>query len=383
MVQPAKKRGSSKSPEATSETNLVAVSGAPDDVKVLTVDETEANKVHMELLDLRRKHEDLNFEIARCLYDISHRRLFMLIGPGYKSFKDYVEGELLFKERKAKYLAQVEWWFGEVHGSHPEMYERVKKLGWSKAKELVKVMDPDNCEEWLAIAENGTVTELRDARRAALKAAGKSARVTMPEGLEVADVSEAPALPEGKTDEATEPEEGNGGIDVNKGVDGMVEQVLDGVDDGDGDGEEDVTPKTKKTMNLTPNRKSGDGSDGKGVSPPTLDEMKTEVEENKKWKRRTFDIPPEWDDVVAEALKCAEESTEGRSTHPGNLLALICLHFCGGYSKHPSIMNGEWLATFEANTGLTLVAVDEAKGAIVYGQDNAERLSGGEENTEE
>jgi len=379
MVQPAKKRGTTKDQEAPSETNLVAVSGSPDDIKVLTVDETDANKVHMELLEYRRQHEDLNFEIARCLYDISHRRLFMLIGPGYKSFKDYVEGELLFKERKAKYLAQVEWWFGEVHGEHPEMYERVKKLGWSKAKELVKVMDPENAEEWFAIAESGTVTELRDARRAALKAAGKSARVTMPEGLEVSGVSETPALPEAEPEAEAKPDGGNG-IDVNKGVDGMVEQVLEGTE---GDDEEDVTPKTKKTMNLTANRKSGEGVDGAGVAPPTLEAMQDEQEENKKWKRRTFDIPPEWDDVVAEALKVAEEQTEGRSTHPGNLLALICLHFCGGYSKHPSIMNGEWLSAFEANTGLTLVAVDESKGAIVYGKDNAERLSGGEEETEE
>jgi len=381
MAQPAKKRGV-KEPEATMETNLVAVSGAPDDLKVLTVDETEANRVHLELLELRRRHEDLNFDIARCLYDVSHRRLFMLIGPGYKSFKDYVEGELLFKERKAKYLAQVEWWFGEVHGSHPEMYERVKKLGWSKAKELVKVMDPNNCEEWFSIAENGTVTELLHARRAALKAAGKSARVSMPDGLQVVGVGEVSALPKETPEGTDEPSEAEDGLDVSKGVDGMIEQVLDGVEDDEDSEDDEVTLKTKKTMNLTPNRKSGDGADSQGVKPPSVEDMKGEVAESKKWRRRTFDIPPEWDDVVTEALRCAEESTEGRSTHPGNLLALISLHFCGGYSKHPSIMNGEWLSAFEANTGLTLVVVDEAKGSIVYGKDNAKRLSGGEEEKE-
>lgn len=360
--------------------NLVSLSGAPEDIKVLTVDESEANKVHMDLLDLRRKHEDLNFAIAAKLYDISYRRLFVLIGPGYKSFKDYVESELLLKERRAKYLAQIEWWFGYVHGNHPEMYERVKELGWTKAKELVKVMDPDNCEEWFKIAEESTATELRNARRAALKAAGKSARVKMPEGLEISNVVETKALPPKKDDKKTS-DDGNNVINLDGSVDSIIDQVVDGMDgDNDGDGEQPV--KTMKTMNLTPNRRSEGGDDSKGVSPPTQKELDAELEESEKWDHRMFDIPPDWNEIIDEALKVAEEQTEGRSTHPGHLLALICLYYCGGYSKHPSIMNGEWLRAFEANTGLTLVAVDEARGAIVYGQDNAERLSGNGEETE-
>lgn len=93
--------------------------------------------------------------LARCLYDIYHQDIYSTYW-NFVSFEDYIDSEIQITYRKAMYLVEI---YGKAKLLNMDM-NRLEKMGWSKARELIRIVDESNVEEWMTIAENSTVKEL-------------------------------------------------------------------------------------------------------------------------------------------------------------------------------------------------------------------------------
>jgi len=76
----------------------------------------------------------------------------------FDSFESYVESELGYKARKAKYMIDIYAKFVLELGLP---MERLKALEWSKAKEVLTIIDKENSEEVLGVLEGSTFNEVR------------------------------------------------------------------------------------------------------------------------------------------------------------------------------------------------------------------------------
>ena len=92
--------------------------------------------------------------LARCLYDIYYRDAFRTWD--YSSFEDYVDSELQINYRKAMYLIEI---YNKATMLNMDL-ARLEKIGWTKARELIRIVDQTNTDEWLSIAEDSTAKEL-------------------------------------------------------------------------------------------------------------------------------------------------------------------------------------------------------------------------------
>lgn len=93
--------------------------------------------------------------LAKCLYDIYHQDVFSTYW-NYSSFEDYIDKEIQITYRKAMYLVEI---YGKAKLLNMDM-DRLERMGWSKARELIRIVDESNVEEWMDKAENSTVKEL-------------------------------------------------------------------------------------------------------------------------------------------------------------------------------------------------------------------------------
>jgi hypothetical protein len=97
---------------------------------------------------------DLNdFRIGLALSVIAREKWY----EGYESLGAFTAAKYGFQERKARYL--IETSESLVKTGIP--WEKVKHLGWTKLKELAKVLTLDNVDEWVPKAEKVTVLELQ------------------------------------------------------------------------------------------------------------------------------------------------------------------------------------------------------------------------------
>lgn len=93
--------------------------------------------------------------LAKCLYDIYHQDVFNTHW-NYTSFEHYIDNEIQIAYRKAMYLVEI---YGKAKLLNMDM-ARLERMGWSKARELIRIVDEENAEEWMSRAENCTVKEL-------------------------------------------------------------------------------------------------------------------------------------------------------------------------------------------------------------------------------
>lgn len=93
-------------------------------------------------------------KLARCLYDIYYQGAFRTWE--YNSFEDYVDSEIQINYRKAMYLVEI---YNKAVMLNMDM-QRLENIGWTKARELIKVVDLDTVDDWLEIAEDSTYKEL-------------------------------------------------------------------------------------------------------------------------------------------------------------------------------------------------------------------------------
>lgn len=81
---------------------------------------------------------------------------------GYESFSQYAEEELGLKRRKAERLRQI-WMHVEVRLEgriDRRLKARLYNLGWTKVREIVPLLTPQNFEKWVTLAEDSSYAVL-------------------------------------------------------------------------------------------------------------------------------------------------------------------------------------------------------------------------------
>jgi hypothetical protein len=116
--------------------------------------------VRDEALKARDMVETGYMKLARCLYDIYQQSLYAKWE--YVSFENYIDVELQIAYRKALYLVDV---YNMAVNFNLDTV-RLEKIGWTKTREVAKIINSENADEWLTMAENCTVKELMVAVKA-------------------------------------------------------------------------------------------------------------------------------------------------------------------------------------------------------------------------
>lgn len=111
--------------------------------------------IRQRVLELRHQVEDSYWELSQVVYGVYKESLYQ--NWGFKTWKDWVETELDFAVRKAQYLVSIQDWFGKMS---PSVQTWIHSLGWTKAKELVRVVDNNNAAEWQKRIEGKTLTQI-------------------------------------------------------------------------------------------------------------------------------------------------------------------------------------------------------------------------------
>lgn len=108
-----------------------------------------------EVMEAKNQSEAAYWRLAMGLFTVWNESAYA--EWGYANFNEYVDNELDMQRRKAQYLVAIAGWFGEQSS---EVQEWVKALGWTKARELVGVVDESNADEWRELAEESSLRDL-------------------------------------------------------------------------------------------------------------------------------------------------------------------------------------------------------------------------------
>lgn len=134
----------------------------PDDItsavkEIENLKEDAAKKMVKEL-DERIAFD--GFKLGGVLSVISAQQWF----SPYATFKEYVETEIGMKYRRAAYWIKI---YNKIIDNGIE-WAKVKHIGWTKLKELVDVLTPDNTDHWVKIASENTTLNLIELVKSAL-----------------------------------------------------------------------------------------------------------------------------------------------------------------------------------------------------------------------
>lgn len=105
------------------------------------------------------------FRLGGVLSIIQSQGWFM--EKGYQNFRGFIESECGLKYRKGMHLIEI--YNGLVESG--VSWNQVKHLGWTKLRELAKLLKPENVAEWVIRAEAMTVLQLKEYIFLASKAA--------------------------------------------------------------------------------------------------------------------------------------------------------------------------------------------------------------------
>jgi len=122
-----------------------------------------AEIVRAEIHEVNRQVEAEYLTLAQLLNEAYHREYF--IEWGFEDWRSYTEDELGVQYRKAMYFVDV-W---DVVKKLNLPTAQVEKLGWTKMKDLTRVMTEKNAKDWLEKAKKMTTREIteevRDTRK--------------------------------------------------------------------------------------------------------------------------------------------------------------------------------------------------------------------------
>lgn len=124
------------------------------------------------ILEAYQGIEDNYLALAKLLTEAVNKEFY--IKWHFEDFKQYCEKELGVKFSKASYLVRI-WNKVLLLGLPPK---RVTKIGWSKMKELVDIINEKNVEEWLEKAEKLSSRELTAEVRVIRRKTGTDRRPT-------------------------------------------------------------------------------------------------------------------------------------------------------------------------------------------------------------
>lgn len=120
------------------------------------------------ILDTKARLDNGFKEVAKLIFTVYQKSLF--VRWGFKDFKEYAEKDIGFSYRKAMYLTNIWGWYTE-HVTRQDVIDAIwDGIGWTKAKEMVGIIDDDNADEWLEKARNMNAIELADAAKKYLQA---------------------------------------------------------------------------------------------------------------------------------------------------------------------------------------------------------------------
>jgi len=120
------------------------------------------------ILDGRKRIDEQFREVAKLMFVVYQRSLFTRWG--FKNFEEYVNADLGFSYRKANYLVKIwDWYTNNV--SRDDVLDAIwNEIGWTKAKEMVGIINDENADEWLRKAREMNAIQLAESCRAYLKA---------------------------------------------------------------------------------------------------------------------------------------------------------------------------------------------------------------------
>lgn len=126
------------------------------------------DKLRTRAKELARDLEHGYMEMAKILYQVydtpvdgSPKNLPLYSKWGFASFADYAEKELGLQAKKAGSLRRI-WYRLEVElaGIPVELKDRIIRMGWTKVRELIRILTLRNADEWVGLAERSSYPEL-------------------------------------------------------------------------------------------------------------------------------------------------------------------------------------------------------------------------------
>lgn len=101
-------------------------------------------------------------ELARELYEIKKDNLFLLMtndktGANFTSMTEFIEVEVSYSGRKASYLLDIH----AKYGVELNCMDQVKHVGWTKLAELAPLVNSENLDKWIGLAEQESVKGLQ------------------------------------------------------------------------------------------------------------------------------------------------------------------------------------------------------------------------------
>jgi len=108
----------------------------------------KAFKIHQEIISLKETAASAFVLMGQRLNEIKEKNLYRFLGDGgYETFESYLASpELQFDRRKAYYLIQIYKTFCEDFKIDKE---EVSKIYWTTLRQILPVVNKENCSEWL------------------------------------------------------------------------------------------------------------------------------------------------------------------------------------------------------------------------------------------
>jgi hypothetical protein len=275
---------------------------------------------------------------------------------GYADYEKWVTEELGLHERKARALKRIhERLAVELKDMPPELHARIVALGWTKVREVVRVLTLANAAGW---ADRGEVLNYHDFRTAVGKHVDALQQAMIDRGLqdsqrtaEVQGAKDAAQLPKAKAPAAAPPAQ-----DDNDAT-GLPAPFEGASFDGSGDDAAEVDrAETAAILDKVP------------LPPP------------EKTIPFNFALYPEQADILKQALQRAEQLDPGKPK--SYYLYVIAMEAASGYfgTGTPLEKRAGYLQRMADVCGLRIVAQDKESGALVLGGDNtlAKALRAGE-----
>lgn len=119
-------------------------------------DKIDTTNIREKTLEIKDNINKYYTELCQNLWLIQKKQLFK--GWGYPSFREYGSKELEFGGTKAIYLASI--WNNLAVNQDKLVFDKVMELGWTKGKELARVVTRENLSEWVNKAKHLRVEAL-------------------------------------------------------------------------------------------------------------------------------------------------------------------------------------------------------------------------------
>jgi len=145
-----------ESVKGNNETGLVIITGNMEEPEILeeVLSDDESQK-RDRVLFLSKQLSDSYWDLATLLRDIHDEKLFKKFG--HKTWKSYIEKEVDFDVRTSEYFINIVNW-AESLPTDGKMW--AEQLGWTKAKELTKVVDTSNFTAWMEKTKDKSTSEI-------------------------------------------------------------------------------------------------------------------------------------------------------------------------------------------------------------------------------